>query len=179
MTSRTPLVFRRHESADAYWSGTRWRKIYRDSYSQQQQADPFSASGNGWAGSRSIPPNPASTSLSPTPRREAGGQGVRVAARHGDQVVGRACRPSRNRDSSGKTAREPSHCRRSWSGALTPAKGSLMPCIRAAGRSQRGKGHAAGETSEHIRIPCLHPVGVAESRPATPRLGETRPCSTC
>jgi ribosomal protein S18 acetylase RimI-like enzyme len=49
MTSSTPLVFRRQESAGARVVRDTVEEIYRDSYSEQQQADPFSASGR-WMG---------------------------------------------------------------------------------------------------------------------------------
>ena len=42
MTSHLPLVFRRYGPEDARAVRGTGREIYRDSYSEQQQADPFS-----------------------------------------------------------------------------------------------------------------------------------------
>lgn len=45
MTGPGALTFRRHDSAGACAERVTVEQIYRDSYSQQQQEDPFSASG--------------------------------------------------------------------------------------------------------------------------------------
>lgn len=45
MTGRIPLVFERHDAAAARARSGIVEEIYRDSYSKQQQEDPFSASG--------------------------------------------------------------------------------------------------------------------------------------